>query len=225
MNNYVLAAGRMYSHEDDAERRRVAVLGASIPGLLAPTAEALIGERVLVGGSTFDVVGVLGAKGASMVGVFQSATKTFTLLLGSIAAISLLVGGIGIMNIMLVSVTERTREIGVRMAVGATRRNILMQFLTEALVLCMMGGLPHLAARSGNRRVPSARWSGLRSDSGPPGARPAWTPWRPCATSRGETRTLCLFSWWFHGPHATLCAGTGSSDDTRGSRSIGRHAW
>jgi putative ABC transport system permease protein len=71
----------------------------------------------------------------------QEATKTFTILLASIAAVSLLVGGIGIMNIMLVSVTERTREIGVRKALGATRANILLQFLIEALVLCLTGGI------------------------------------------------------------------------------------
>ncbi|WP_336366827.1 ABC transporter permease [Marinobacter sp. C2H3] len=71
----------------------------------------------------------------------EGTTRTLTLLLGAIATVSLLVGGIGIVNIMLVSVTERTREIGIRLAIGARARDVLMQFLVEAVVLSTLGGL------------------------------------------------------------------------------------
>ncbi len=76
-----------------------------------------------------------------LLNTMEGVTSTFTLLLASIAAISLLVGGIGIMNIMLVAVTERTREIGIRMALGAKSKDILSQFLTEAIILSVGGGL------------------------------------------------------------------------------------
>ena len=76
----------------------------------------------------------------------NQSTGTFTLLLAGIAGVSLIVGGIGIMNIMLVSVTERTHEIGVRKALGATRGNILLQFLAEAVLICLIGGVIGVSA-------------------------------------------------------------------------------
>jgi macrolide transport system ATP-binding/permease protein len=78
---------------------------------------------------------------AAFIDAVSETQNTLTILLGAVAAISLLVGGIGVMNIMLVSVTERTREIGIRMATGARMKNILQQFLIEALVVSALGGL------------------------------------------------------------------------------------
>ncbi len=102
---------------------------------------------------------------AEFLATFEETTKTFTFLLAGIALVSLLVGGIGIMNIMLVSVTERTREIGVRKALGATRGNIMLQFLVEAMVLCMLGGLIGIIVGSGGAVALSrlANWNTLIS--------------------------------------------------------------
>jgi putative ABC transport system permease protein len=211
VNNYETDAGRMFTQGDDEGRRRVAVLGASIPDMFNANGAAMIGQSVQIRGIPFEIVGVLKAKGAQgfmnqdeqiliplttaryrifgtdrlrdinvqvrnpdsvniamleiervlrrthqirpggdndfqirnrqeFLATFEETTKTFTYLLAGIAAVSLVVGGIGIMNIMLVSVTERTREIGTRKALGATRRNIMLQFLVEAVTLCMLGG-------------------------------------------------------------------------------------
>jgi putative ABC transport system permease protein len=87
---------------------------------------------------------------ADMADLANQASRVMTLLLASIASVSLLVGGIGIMNIMLVSVTERTREIGIRMAIGATEQDVQRQFLIEAVVLSMIGGAVGIALGVGS---------------------------------------------------------------------------
>jgi putative ABC transport system permease protein len=90
---------------------------------------------------------------ADIIATANQFTTTFTVVLGGIASISLLVGGIGIMNIMLVTVTERTREIGVRKAIGAKERSILLQFLTEAVIMSGLGGMIGVAAGVGGARL------------------------------------------------------------------------
>lgn len=220
VHGFVMEHGRMFSNSDDASRRRVAVLGAEIPEMLDTPAANLVGQKIQIRAISFEVIGILEAKGSSgfsnpdddvwiplstaqfrvagddkvnsisvriregvpieqaMVDIErilrrehgilpgkdndfsimnrkqfldsrQEATEVFTYLLAGIAGVSLLVGGIGIMNIMLVTVTERTREIGIRKALGATRANILLQFLVESMTLCLIGGLLGLGLGTG----------------------------------------------------------------------------
>jgi putative ABC transport system permease protein len=105
--------------------------------------ERLMRERRHMGRNKADDFNVRDMK--EIVSTLTGTTRVLTALLGAVAAVSLLVGGIGIMNIMLVSVTERTREIGTRLAIGALEREVLMQFLVEAVVLSSLGGLCGIA--------------------------------------------------------------------------------
>ncbi|MGK2961742.1 MAG: ABC transporter permease [Gemmatimonadaceae bacterium] len=135
-----LSTGR-YRVMGTQDLNNIAVLASSEPDIPLAQAEIqsiLRREHRLAPGrrDDFDI-----RNQAEFLNTFAETTRTFTFLLAGIAAVSLLVGGIGIMNIMLVSVTERTREIGVRKALGATKIAILFQFLIEAIVLCLLGGL------------------------------------------------------------------------------------
>lgn len=212
VKGFEIEYGNMFTLSDDEAKRRVAVLGADIPGELETNPHELIGSMITIKNQPFEVLGIFEKKGSVgyrnpdddiwvplqtaqyrvqgtdrletisaqvsesvslekaiveierilrrehkilpgkdndftitdsriFLNTAQEATKIFTFLLASIASVSLIVGGIGIMNIMLVSVTERTKEIGIRIALGATRTNILFQFLVESMALCILGGL------------------------------------------------------------------------------------
>ncbi len=211
VHRFEMLYGRMISHGDVGAKRRVALLGGAVAGEFEKDPTQLIGQSLLIQGTSYEIIGIFEEKGSVMfdnqdknvwipistaqyrvagtdnlgkisvqiapgidVGqaiievervlrrehqiipgarndfnlgdrkqflqMQQEATKIFSYLLAGIAGISLIVGGIGIMNIMLVTVTERTREIGIRKAMGATRANIMVQFLIEAMSLCIAGG-------------------------------------------------------------------------------------
>jgi putative ABC transport system permease protein len=125
----IVAQAASAGSTDAAQSEIVAVLGSRHPATSAS------------GTSPFTVQNQAGLLQTS-----QDTTRTFTVLLAAVAAISLLVGGIGVMNIMLVSVTERTREIGIRKAIGAPRSAVLGQFVVEAVMLSLLGGLAGVAA-------------------------------------------------------------------------------
>jgi putative ABC transport system permease protein len=128
--------------------------GASIDRAKAQI-EKLLRERRRIGPNEDDNFNVMDTR--QIAEALSSTTRVMTVLLGAVAAVSLLVGGIGIMNIMLVSVTERTREIGIRLAVGALEREVLLQFLIEAVVLSSLGGLVGVAiATAGSYTAASA---------------------------------------------------------------------
>ncbi len=136
--------------------RSVSVLAQTeekIPDAMADVQRILRREHRLTAGKPDDFTI---RSQADFLNTLGETTQVFTYLLSGIAAVSLLVGGIGIMNIMLVSVTERTREIGIRKALGATRSNILLQFLIEAVVLCLLGGLVGAVVGSGGAAAMSA---------------------------------------------------------------------
>ncbi|MDQ6633715.1 MAG: ABC transporter permease [Gemmatimonadota bacterium] len=123
---------------------------ASVPDQLAPAQEEIRGIMRDAHGLSIGAPDDFTVR--DQTAIAQAATSTssvMTSLLAAIASVSLIVGGIGIMNIMLVSVTERTREIGIRMAIGARGCDVLLQFLVESIVMCLMGGLVGLAAGAG----------------------------------------------------------------------------
>src|SRR3972149_6888666 len=154
--NMDVEKGKFYSKSDVSNASNVAVIGQTVTNKLFGKIDP-IGKIIKIDGKNFKVIGTLEARGTDTFGndhddfsvrnqtqildVISTITNIFTVVIAGIASISLLVGGIGIMNIMLVSVTERTREIGIRKAIGAKNRDILIQFLVESIVLSITGGI------------------------------------------------------------------------------------
>jgi len=125
----------------------VSMMDGSDPNRVKASLTELLRERRKLATGDDDNFNVLDTK--QLADTLSGTTKVMTTLLGAVAAVSLLVGGIGIMNIMLVSVTERTREIGLRLAIGALEREVLLQFLIEAVVLASLGGLIGIVLATG----------------------------------------------------------------------------
>jgi putative ABC transport system permease protein len=134
---------RRVNGNDDVMAIQVAVQSSDATARVASDLTALLRERRHIVHGKEDDFRVLNI--AEIASTVQSTTRILTTFLSALAAVSLLVGGIGIMNIMLVSVTERTREIGIRLAIGALERDVLSQFLVEAVVLSLFGGIVGIA--------------------------------------------------------------------------------
>jgi putative ABC transport system permease protein len=133
------AVQRRLNGNDDVSLIQVSVQSGRLTASVRADIVALLRERRHLGEGKDDDFRVLDI--AEISGAILSTTRVLTAFLSALAAVSLLVGGIGIMNIMLVSVTERTREIGIRLAIGALERDVLAQFLTEAVALSLFGGV------------------------------------------------------------------------------------
>ena len=211
VSGFDIEYGTIFTEEQNLGRKRVVVLGSSVPKELQTSARQILNKEILIAGTSYEVIGVLKEEGntgwqnpddelyiplltgaqrlfgtetidSMSVGISKEAnvdevmmtierilrsqhdigpgqdndfrisdysqfsdlrrqaTGIFTAFIAGIAGISLIVGGIGVMNIMLVSVTERTREIGLRKALGATHKAIMLQFIVEAILLCLIGG-------------------------------------------------------------------------------------